>query len=456
MFDLQSVDTSVSSAAANFGEVGGPGLVKSTHTTSTWCPLRPLVASAAKGANGVCGVLGAPGAGVVAVVEQAAASSSSDDREDRLVGPQAAGFLLTTGERVVGRRVGRSNKINMMDSSIMENNVTAPGDLGALGAGAGVVVKQATHVSLSDDCGARLVDHQASGALTATGEGRGSNTPSEAVPGPSRPARPMTGGDLALFSEEDTTMNSPFAQAGSVGEDESEPVLTLGDEGSVAPTSNSIAQYLGQRERESRQSLSCPKYNLAIQLIFVEIDLFASLDEVGFRVLEGAEYLLALGAVMQGSGTAGYVITVSDVTLRGPVSYRTRLEGGAAAYRSVWVPVSVLQASNLGGAALSRGYAGRCSRGTARPGFPPSGSAAAPNGTAGGLPLLPTMRRARIVVRWSRDYTVPFLAHTFCLRRPLGPWVVELLLPASLAPISCGRQDAGPFADEGRLYGDPL
>ncbi|KZC13933.1 hypothetical protein WN55_06259 [Dufourea novaeangliae] len=194
MFDLQSGDTSVPSVAANFGEVGGPGLVKSTHTTSTWCPLGPLVASAAKGANGVCGVLGAPGAGIVAVVERAAASSSSDDREDRLVGPQAAGFLLTTGERVVGRRVGRSNKINMMDSSIVENNVTAPGDLGAPGAGAGVVVKQATPVSLSDDCGARLVDHQASGALTATGEGRGSNTPSEAVPGPSGPARPMTGG----------------------------------------------------------------------------------------------------------------------------------------------------------------------------------------------------------------------------------------------------------------------
>ncbi|KZC14314.1 hypothetical protein WN55_06975 [Dufourea novaeangliae] len=130
-------DTSVSSAAANFGEVGGPGLVKSTHTTSTWCPLGPLVASAAKGANGVCGVLGAPGAGVEAVVERAATSSSSDDREDRLVGPQAAGFLLTTGERVVGRRFGRSNKIIMMDSSIMENNVTAPGDLGAPGAGAG-------------------------------------------------------------------------------------------------------------------------------------------------------------------------------------------------------------------------------------------------------------------------------------------------------------------------------
>ncbi|KZC14306.1 hypothetical protein WN55_06833, partial [Dufourea novaeangliae] len=182
-------DTSVSSAAANFGEVGGPGLVKSTHTTSPWCPQGPLVASAAKGANDVCGVLGAPGASVVAVVERAAALSSSDDREDRLVGPQAAGFLLTTGERVVGRR----NKINM-DSSIIENNVNAPGDLGAPGAGAGVVVKQATPASLSDDCGARLVDHQASGALTATGEGRGSNTPSEAVPGLSGPARPMTGG----------------------------------------------------------------------------------------------------------------------------------------------------------------------------------------------------------------------------------------------------------------------
>ncbi|KZC08092.1 hypothetical protein WN55_09984 [Dufourea novaeangliae] len=49
-------------------------------------------------------------------------------------------------------------------------------------------------VSLSDDCGARLVDHQASGALTATGERRSSNTSSEAVPGPSGPARPMTGG----------------------------------------------------------------------------------------------------------------------------------------------------------------------------------------------------------------------------------------------------------------------
>ncbi|KZC08954.1 hypothetical protein WN55_11417 [Dufourea novaeangliae] len=55
MFDLQSGDTSVSSAAANFGEVGGPGLVKSTYTTSTWCPLGPLAASAVKGANGVSG-----------------------------------------------------------------------------------------------------------------------------------------------------------------------------------------------------------------------------------------------------------------------------------------------------------------------------------------------------------------------------------------------------------------
>ncbi|KZC10813.1 hypothetical protein WN55_01825 [Dufourea novaeangliae] len=175
-------DTSVSSAAANFGDVGGPGLVKSTHTTSTWCPLGPLVTSVAKGANGVCGVLGAPGAGVVAVVERAAASSSSDDREDRLVGPQAAGFLLTF-----------IDKINM-DSSIIENNVTAPGAFGTPGAGAGVVVKQDTPASLSDDCGARLVDHQARGALTATGEGRGSNTPPEAVPGLSGPARPMTGG----------------------------------------------------------------------------------------------------------------------------------------------------------------------------------------------------------------------------------------------------------------------
>ncbi|KZC14303.1 hypothetical protein WN55_06830 [Dufourea novaeangliae] len=122
MFDLQSGDTSVLPAAANFGEVGGPGLVKSTYTTSTWCPLGPLAASAVKGANGVSGDLGAPGAG------------------------------------------------------------------------AGVVVKQATPVSLSDDCGARLVDHQASGVLLTTGEGGGRNTPSEAVPGPSGPARPMTGG----------------------------------------------------------------------------------------------------------------------------------------------------------------------------------------------------------------------------------------------------------------------
>ncbi|KZC14393.1 hypothetical protein WN55_07033 [Dufourea novaeangliae] len=38
------------------------------------------------------------------------------------------------------------------------------GALGNPGAGAGMVVKQATPASLSDDCGARLVDHQASGA----------------------------------------------------------------------------------------------------------------------------------------------------------------------------------------------------------------------------------------------------------------------------------------------------
>ncbi|KZC13399.1 hypothetical protein WN55_05990 [Dufourea novaeangliae] len=39
----------------------------------------------------------------------------------------------------------------------------------------------------------------------------------------------------------------------------------------------------------------------------------------GLPVLERATDLLALGAVMQGSGTAGYVVTVSDVTLRSPV-----------------------------------------------------------------------------------------------------------------------------------------
>ncbi|KZC14916.1 hypothetical protein WN55_07965 [Dufourea novaeangliae] len=100
-------DTSVPSAAANFGEVGGPGLVKSTHTTSKWCALGPLVAPAAKGANGVCGwrdggvyipmtdtknregvtapgVLGAPGAGVGVMVERATPTSLSDVREGRL------------------------------------------------------------------------------------------------------------------------------------------------------------------------------------------------------------------------------------------------------------------------------------------------------------------------------------------------------------------------------------
>ncbi|KZC14284.1 hypothetical protein WN55_06681 [Dufourea novaeangliae] len=124
MFDLQSGDTSVSSAAANFGEVGGPGMVKSTYTTSTWCPLGPLAASAVKGANGVSGDLGAPGAG------------------------------------------------------------------------AGVVVKQATPVSLSDDCGARLGDHQANGVLLTTDEGGGRNTPSETVPVPSGRTRLMTGDAL--------------------------------------------------------------------------------------------------------------------------------------------------------------------------------------------------------------------------------------------------------------------
>ncbi|KZC06879.1 hypothetical protein WN55_08630 [Dufourea novaeangliae] len=187
MFDLQLGDTLVSSAAANFGEVGGPGQVKSIHTTSMWCPLGPLVASAAKGANGVCGVLGAPGAGVGVVVERATPMTSSDDCEGRLVSSQATGSLLATGERV-GCNINKN-----MDCTTKKSLVTAPGVLGAPGAGAGVVVKQATPASLSDDCGARLVDHQASGALTATGEGRGSNTPSEAVPDPSGPARPMTG-----------------------------------------------------------------------------------------------------------------------------------------------------------------------------------------------------------------------------------------------------------------------
>ncbi|KZC12701.1 hypothetical protein WN55_05328 [Dufourea novaeangliae] len=133
------------------------------------------------------GALGTPGAGAGAVVERVAPVSSSDNREDRLVDHQATGFLSTTG----GEGGGRKHK---MDSTTKECNVTAAGELGAPGAGAGVVVKQATPASLSDDCGARLVDHQASGALTATGAGRGSNTPSEAVPGPSGKARPMTGG----------------------------------------------------------------------------------------------------------------------------------------------------------------------------------------------------------------------------------------------------------------------
>ncbi|KZC14300.1 hypothetical protein WN55_06877 [Dufourea novaeangliae] len=164
--ELERGDTSVLPAAANFGEVGGPGLVKSTYTTSTWCPLGPLAASAAKGANGVCGVLGAPGAGVGVVVERATPMSSSDDREGRMVSPQATGSLFATGERV-----GCSTNTNLnMDYTTKESLVTAPGDLGAPGAGAGVVVKQATPVSLSDDCGARLVDHQASGALMVIGE----------------------------------------------------------------------------------------------------------------------------------------------------------------------------------------------------------------------------------------------------------------------------------------------
>ncbi|KZC06853.1 Cellular nucleic acid-binding protein [Dufourea novaeangliae] len=91
-------DTSVSSAAANFGEVGGPGLVKSTHTTSTWCHLGPLVTSVAVGADGVCGALGTPGAGVGVVVERATPMSLSDAREDPAVDRQAAGVLNTTGE----------------------------------------------------------------------------------------------------------------------------------------------------------------------------------------------------------------------------------------------------------------------------------------------------------------------------------------------------------------------
>ncbi|KZC07932.1 hypothetical protein WN55_10078 [Dufourea novaeangliae] len=49
----------------------------------------------------------------------------------------------------------------------------------------------------------------------------------------------------------------------------------------------------------------------------------------GFRVLERAENLFALRAAIQGLGTAGYVVTVSDVALRDPVSYKTRLLGRA-------------------------------------------------------------------------------------------------------------------------------
>ncbi|KZC14685.1 hypothetical protein WN55_07351 [Dufourea novaeangliae] len=99
-------DTSVSSAAANFGEVGGPGLVKSTYTTSTWCPLGPLAASAVKGANGVSGALGSPGAGAGAVVERAAPVSLSDDREEPAVDHQAAGVLNTTGDERRGEKKG--------------------------------------------------------------------------------------------------------------------------------------------------------------------------------------------------------------------------------------------------------------------------------------------------------------------------------------------------------------
>ncbi|KZC14282.1 hypothetical protein WN55_06679 [Dufourea novaeangliae] len=144
-------DTSVSSAAANSGEVGGPGPVKSTYTTSTWCPLGPLAAPAVGGANGVSGSRG-------------------------------------------GRLLNKQN----MDSTTEETVVTAPGELGAPGAGAGVVVKQATPASLSDVCGARLLDHQASGALRVTGVGGGSNTPSEAVSDPPGRTRLMTGGALMV------------------------------------------------------------------------------------------------------------------------------------------------------------------------------------------------------------------------------------------------------------------
>ncbi|KZC07940.1 hypothetical protein WN55_09451 [Dufourea novaeangliae] len=140
------------------------------------------------------GVLGAPGAGAGAVVERAAPVSSSDDCEYRLVSPQATGSLLATGGGMMRRNITMTMKRTMT-----ENMVTAPGDLGALGAGAGVVVKQATPVSLSDDSGARLVDHQASGALMVTGEGGGSNTPSEAVPGSSGRTRLMTGGALMVL-----------------------------------------------------------------------------------------------------------------------------------------------------------------------------------------------------------------------------------------------------------------
>ncbi|KZC14899.1 hypothetical protein WN55_07878 [Dufourea novaeangliae] len=45
----------------------------------------------------------------------------------------------------------------------------------------------------------------------------------------------------------------------------------------------------------------------------------------GFRVLEGAVDSLVLGAVIEGLCTAGYVVNVSDLALRGPVSYKTHL-----------------------------------------------------------------------------------------------------------------------------------
>ncbi|KZC06768.1 hypothetical protein WN55_07541 [Dufourea novaeangliae] len=189
MFDLQSGDTSVSSAAANFGEVGGPGLVKSTHTTSTWCPLGPLVTSVAKSANGVCGALGSPGAGAGAVVERAAPVSLSDDREGRLVSSQATGSLSATGQQKKGRQ---SQTTKTMASTNKENTVTAPGALGTPGADMGVVVERATPTSLSDAREDPAVDHQAAGVLSITGEEKG-DPPSEALPGPSGPAAPRAG-----------------------------------------------------------------------------------------------------------------------------------------------------------------------------------------------------------------------------------------------------------------------